>query len=128
MVGPSYYGIVAGDNLTTHGHVTIGEAVTDYVPTAGVNPSPFGALALSRTVPNPFTARTAFSFTLPNAARVRVGLFDIGGREVARLVDDQRGAGNYPLTLDGSQLPAGVYLLRLEAAGRLLTRTLVRVR
>jgi hypothetical protein len=42
-------------------------------------------------------------------------VYDVLGREVARLVDAEREAGRHEATLDGSALPAGVYVVRLTA-------------
>jgi hypothetical protein len=60
---------------------------------------------------------TAISFELPAASRVSLRVYNIAGREVATLVEGWRGAGRYEVTLDGTSLPSGVYLLRVEVSG-----------
>ncbi len=65
--------------------------------------------------PNPFRQQTALSFTLPSPERVRLAVYDVLGREVAVLFDGTAEAGRHEATLDGSGLPSGVYLWRLEA-------------
>ena len=74
--------------------------------------------------PNPFRQQTALSFTLPATAQVRLAVYDALGREVTVLRDGTVEAGQHEAVFDGSSLPSGVYVWRLEAdrevqAGRL---------
>ncbi len=71
-------------------------------------------LTLGPAFPNP-TRRTAeLSFYLPEALPVRVDVFDMTGRQVAVLLDEQRGAGGHTVQFDAGHLPNGVYSVRLE--------------
>jgi hypothetical protein len=72
-------------------------------------------ISVSPPFPNPCNASTIFSFELPVASYVSLKVYDIGGRFVETLVDGWRGAGEYEVTFDGSNLPSGIYLARLEA-------------
>ncbi|RJP78109.1 MAG: T9SS C-terminal target domain-containing protein [Candidatus Zixiibacteriota bacterium] len=88
-------------------------------PTVGVeNPNP-GALpavyALGQNRPNPFNPSTVIPFTLPQAAPVKLTVFDLSGRAVATLVDGWRTAGSHQVTFDGAGLASGLYLYRLQA-------------
>ncbi len=71
--------------------------------------------------PNPFNPATTFAFTLSAPAQVRLEVFDVRGREVSRVgfgESDLQGwysAGTHEVTFDGSDLPSGVYLYRLQA-------------
>ena len=71
--------------------------------------------ALNQNFPNPFAATTQIDFALPEAAHVRLVVYDVMGREVARLVDGDMQAGYYQAALDGSRLASGTYLYRIEA-------------
>ena len=73
--------------------------------------------ALEAAYPNPFNPTTEIRFALPEAADVRLTVYDALGREVARLVDGPVGAGYRHATFDASGLPSGMYLYRLEAKG-----------
>jgi hypothetical protein len=75
--------------------------------------------------PNPFNPSTEVSFTLPQAGEVSVKVFDILGQRVATLQDGIAAAGEHRVSFDGGQLPAGIYLLRLEAAAHQRTLKLV---
>ena len=67
------------------------------------------------------------------AGRVRLTVFDTGGRLVRRLVDDFLAAGGEGIAWDGhdgagAQVAAGVYFYRLELSGEVLTRKIVLAR
>ena len=79
--------------------------------------------------PNPFRTSTSIRFALPEAAPVRVVVYDVIGQEVARLADGVAEAGVHELRLDGAGLPSGTYVVRLTAgqdAVRLQRVTLTR--
>ena len=56
---------------------------------------------------------------------VKIEVFDLSGRPVATLVDGSRTAGRYSATFSPKGLAPGVYVARLSAGGRSLTRKLV---
>ncbi len=80
---------------------------------------------LSGNYPNPFNPQTTIEYALPRAEAVRLAVYDLRGREVARLVDGIQQAANYQVRFDGSGLPSGVYLYRLETPGHVLTRRMI---
>jgi hypothetical protein len=79
------------------------------------------AFTLVNATPNPFNPVTTLSFTLPEASRVNLKVYDASGREVATLVDGQREAGNHQVTFDGSELSSGVYFYTLTAGSHVAT-------
>ena len=80
---------------------------------------------LSGNYPNPFNPQTTIEYALPRAAAVRLAVYDLRGREVARLVDGIQQAANYQVRFDGAGLPSGVYLYRLETPDQVLTRRMI---
>ena len=83
------------------------------------------SVKLSGNYPNPFNPQTTIEYTLPRAEAVRLAVYDLRGREVARLVDGIQQAANYQVRFDGSGLPSGVYLYRLETPGHVLMRRMI---
>jgi hypothetical protein len=98
------------------------------VRTAGVDDAIANGVELMPNQPNPFSRGTTLAFRLPAPARVRLGVYDVAGREVARLVDERRAAGVHHVELDGRTLSAGVYFCKLEVAGRLHQRRAILIR
>ncbi|MBU0518497.1 T9SS type A sorting domain-containing protein, partial [bacterium] len=71
--------------------------------------------SLSQNYPNPFNPTTKISFELRVAGSVLLSVYDIQGREVARLVDGFREAGSHEVTFDASHLASGLYFYQIEA-------------
>jgi len=73
---------------------------------------------LNQNYPNPFNPTTKISFTLPMFSKVTVKVYDVLGREVQMLVNDNMNAGSFIIDFNGSELSSGVYFVRLTADGR----------
>ncbi len=69
---------------------------------------------LDAAYPNPFNPSTTIRFALPEQAQIRLIVYNMLGREVERLVDGVREAGNHEVTFEAGGLPSGTYLYRLE--------------
>ncbi|HLA64005.1 MAG TPA: T9SS type A sorting domain-containing protein [Rhodothermales bacterium] len=93
--------------------------------TAGEPGAPVTALALAAPAPNPVRGATTLAYALPEAADVALALYDALGRRVWHHDAPARPAGRHAVTLDAGALAAGVYVLRLDAAGESRTQRLV---
>ena len=72
--------------------------------------------SLSQNYPNPFNPITKINFALPNNANVKLVIYDVMGREVVRLVNNEfKQAGRYTVDFNGQNYASGVYFYRLEA-------------
>jgi hypothetical protein len=69
--------------------------------------------ALTGNYPNPFNPQTSITFSMPEAATVRLTVYDLLGRQVALLVDGNLAAGKHEVRFDATNLPSGQYLYRL---------------
>jgi len=91
------------------------------------------AFSLSQNYPNPFNPTTVISYQLPVDSWTTLGVYDLLGREVSVLVDNEVRAGSHGLQWDARQtnggqasgLPSGVYFYRLTAKGFVETKKLV---
>ncbi|MEL6616302.1 MAG: T9SS type A sorting domain-containing protein, partial [Bacteroidota bacterium] len=85
--------------------------------------------ALALTVgPNPLRGVAEIAFSLEAAAPVRLAVYDALGREVAVLADGPLAAGAHRAAFDATDLPAGVYVLRLSTPTEATTARVTRVR
>lgn len=78
---------------------------------------------LHAAVPNPFNPSTKIAFDLPQAAPVRLAIFDLRGARVRTLIDEALPAGPHVRTWDGRDdagqgVASGVYFIRLDAGAR----------
>jgi len=83
--------------------------------------------------PNPFNPTTSIEFSIPNDAKATISVFNLLGRKVSTLLAGNRNAGVYRISWDGrddsgAQLPAGVYLCRMQAGEFMKTIKMVLVR
>lgn len=83
---------------------------------------------LEQNYPNPFNPATTIAFTLEEAGIARLVVYDLLGREVARLADGHHTSGSHSVTFSPYGLSSGVYLYRLEASGAAMTRKMVLVK
>jgi hypothetical protein len=86
-------------------------------------PSPVSSRIISQNYPNPFNAGTVIQYQLPEAADVRVAVFDLQGRQVAELLAEKQDIGDHwvrwnGLSGTGESLASGVYVYRIEARTR----------
>ncbi|MFQ5906277.1 MAG: FlgD immunoglobulin-like domain containing protein [bacterium] len=89
--------------------------------------------AVHQTYPNPFRRRAIIRYQLSDAARVSLRIYNLVGRLVKTLVNEEKPAGRYEVEWCGDDeidniLPDGTYFYRLEAGGFTCTRKMVLVR
>lgn len=69
--------------------------------------------------PNPFNSITTLQYILPQPATVKLRIFDVLGREVVVLADEEQEAGQYNVPFNGDSLANGVYFYRMETLGKI---------
>ncbi len=105
-------------------------SLSDITGAPGVSGSAPRELVLYQVQPNPFHAGTVFRYALPVAGHVHLAVFDLGGRRVSVVVDDEREAGLHAEVWSGRdaanrRVPSGIYLVRLSAGGESRTQKLL---
>jgi aminopeptidase N len=71
---------------------------------------------LEQNYPNPFNPKTLIKYHVPNTVHVSLGVFDLLGREVTTLVDEENHPGSYGVIWDATAYPSGVYFYRLTVS------------
>lgn len=84
-----------------------------------------GNFTLSQNYPNPFNPTTTISYQLPVTSNVKLKVYDILGREVATLVNEEKPAGSYEVEFNGSGLSSGIYFYQLKAGNFIQTKKFV---
>ena len=98
-------------------------------PPSGIGDTPIDPLPwvnrLGQNAPNPFFTRTSIPFELAGTGPVSLRVYDVRGRVVASLVDEQLQAGHHVVDLDADRLTNGVYFYLLRTTGRRQVKRLV---
>ena len=86
--------------------------------------------SLHQNYPNPFNPVTKIKFEIPGQARndntlVTLKVYDILGREVATIVNEEKPAGEYDVEFNGSNLPSGIYFYQLKAGSFVETKKMI---
>ena len=122
IIRPDNRGRVNLVNLSSEGLELIGNIKLYYnsiqrynVPTSIVSTDTPLQFTLNQNYPNPFNPSTTISFSVPQSGQVSLTIYDLLGRRVATLVNEELNAGNYNVKFDASQLSSGVYVYRLTA-------------
>jgi len=77
--------------------------------------APVTEYALNSAYPNPFNATLTIGYQLPQEGMVSVAIFDLSGRLVSRLVEQNRQAGRHTVTWRANEIPSGLYIVRMSA-------------
>ncbi|MBK9097016.1 MAG: M28 family peptidase [bacterium] len=81
--------------------------------------------SLEQNYPNPFNPTTDIEFQIPEAGQTTLKVFDLLGKEVAVLINEQKTSGKYKVAFDASNLPSGVYFYTLQAGNFVSTKKMV---
>lgn len=99
--------------------------VTSLEPISSEVPQDF---SLSQNYPNPFNPETKIKFEMANSSFVKLAVYDITGRELKILVNEQLQAGVYEYGWNAVSLPSGVYFYKLEAGSFIETRKMMLIK
>ena len=102
----------------------LGDVQTGLTVNQGI-PEKFG---LNQNYPNPFNPSTKISFDIPKQSHVSIKIYDITGREIAKLINQQFSAGSYTVDFNGAKFASGVYFYRLEADGFVETKRMMLIK
>ena len=117
--GPCFYRL---EGITPHGKVALGKPVC-----VQTDRDPWGSSLSASNHPNPFNAVTRIQFHLQEGGLVSLIVFDLLGRRVRTLIDDERSAGSWSVVWDGRNdagrtVGSGTYLYQLKSEGQSFTK------
>jgi len=80
---------------------------------------------LYQNYPNPFNPATSIQYTIGSKQFVSIKIYDLLGREIATLINEEKPAGNYEIKFDGSELSSGTYFYKLIAGSFVETKKMI---
>jgi len=113
-------GYLAGNDGTVL--YTTSGGLTPFEPISSEIPEKF---ELKQNYPNPFNPETNIEFTLPESDYLKLSVFDITGKEIEMLVDQQLRSGTYKVLWNASSYPSGVYFYSIYTKSFSVTRKMI---
>jgi hypothetical protein len=81
--------------------------------------------SLQQNYPNPFNSATAIQYSILQRSNVRLKVFDILGKEVTTLVNEEKDQGVYTVNFDANNLASGLYLYSIQAGSFVDTKKMI---
>lgn len=79
------------------------------------------AVASVKSYPEPFSGSTNIEFSMEKDSKVDIGVYDLNNKLVKTIANGNKTAGKHLLPFNAENIPAGVYIVRMEADGQLVT-------
>ncbi len=80
---------------------------------------------LSQNYPNPFNPSTIINYQIPVSGIVTINVYDVLGKEVAILVNEEKPSGSYEVEFDATHLVSGIYFYKLQAGDFIQTKKMI---
>jgi hypothetical protein len=80
---------------------------------------------LDQNYPNPFNPSTNINYSIPQSGLVSLKVYDVLGKEVATLVNEEKTAGSYEVEFNALQLSSGIYFYKLQAGSFVETKKMI---
>jgi serine protease len=77
--------------------------------------------------PNPVNEISNIEYLIPDIGYVVLGVYNIQGKEISKLVNETQAAGQYKVRFDTSALPAGIYFIRLQTGNKAITKKIMKL-
>lgn len=97
-------------------------SATDINDNLSQTPSQF---VLNQNFPNPFNPSTTINFSIPTSEFVTLKVYDVLGKEVGTLVNEENPAGSYEVEFNAADLSTGIYFYKLHAGSFIETKKMV---
>ena len=85
-------------------------------------------ISLSQNYPNPFNPTTTIEYSIPQAGVVTIKIYDILGREVTTLVNEEKQRGNHVVKFNASNIASGIYFYRMQVGNFAETKKTILLR
>lgn len=126
-----YWSIIYRDSVANQFQVFTIDGITCSIIPLGINISGTeipGKIKLERNYPNPFNPKTNISFILSSKAFIVLSIFDVTGKEIENLYNDDLSAGRYSFTWNAENYPSGLYFYKLSCDNETETGKMILVK
>jgi hypothetical protein len=135
-LGEDYYVMVSvedsgkGGGVVLEGFLGLGEVINYQITLDPLSVDQINSLIpnkfeLAQNYPNPFNPTTTIEYSIPQAGVVTIKIFDILGREVTTLVNEEKQRGNHVVKFNASNLSSGIYFYKLQAGSFVQTLKMI---
>lgn len=83
---------------------------------------------LEQNYPNPFNPTTSIEYSVFSKEFITIKVYDVLGKEVAQLVNEEKEKGNYKVSFNASNLSSGVYIYQLSTGSQLISRKMMLIK
>jgi hypothetical protein len=104
-------GKIVNARIKNGNEILINQNINKLLVSKDVIPNKF---ALYQNYPNPFNPTTVIKYQIPKDGIVTLKIYDILGREVKILVNEQKFTGRYEVKFDATDLASGIYIYRIQ--------------
>jgi len=118
--------LTSGINIDTVNFVL--DTLNNSVGIQNINTNILNDYFLSQNFPNPYNPVTNIEFVIPKLGFIKLKIYDLLGREIAVLVNEELVPGHYRIDFNGSNLTSGIYFYRLEAGSFTVTKKMVLIK
>ena len=107
----------------------IGHAISPFDPVSVESETTLlTEFVLKQNYPNPFNPITKIRYSIPNASKVTIIIYNVLGKEIETLVNKEKPVGTYELNWNAANLPSGVYFYQLKAHSYVETKKMILLR
>lgn len=129
----SYYsfGTLAYSNQSRHKRITpeiyypFKEVIFNDLSFAGNDNLSIDEFYLSNAYPNPFNSSTKFTYKVPFKSSVQITIYDVLGREVRKIINQEQGIGDYEFIFEATGLPSGIYFCHFCGSEFVTTKKMI---
>ncbi|CAN5448761.1 hypothetical protein BH10BAC5_BH10BAC5_15300 [soil metagenome] len=103
----------------------------DLVTITGITTEPENepvSFLILKNYPNPFNPQTKINYNVITSGNVKMNIYDMTGKLISKLLNENKQKGNYEITFDGSGLNSGIYFVRMENENNLKTLKVILLR
>ncbi len=126
------YGFIGIDQSDFFGHYnlfligcSLSGKIYGELTSTGKDNLPLKGFALYQNYSNPFNPTTTIKYQIPKPGLVQLKVYDVLGREVTTLVNEEKSSGNYEVIFNGSKLASGVYYYQLKTGEYISTKKMI---